>query len=189
MRLYNLSNACIATILTYLMATQILFAQKEDFEKISKNEYEVLNDFFDRFNTDVKIQVYHKTYFDKGWAIFFSDPDLRLIKSEVGIPMKVSHEALDSILTKDRLAEIRGRITISIPLRLKQSKVIKNIELVESFDDERNLDVLRVTEPIIVDDIAIFRTISLSEAPIYLMRKENGKWDVIYTFNEWLILE
>ncbi|WP_350285663.1 hypothetical protein [uncultured Croceitalea sp.] len=164
-------------------------AQKENNSKISRQEYKVLNDFFSNLNQGSKTRIYCKTFFDKGWVRYFNESGMTLIESEIGTPTTISFESLDSMLTKKRLSKIASQISISRPIKINQKKLNESIELVDKYDEEGYLNVRRISRPIILDDLAIFRMLSFDEAPIFIMKKEKDNWEVVYTFYDWLILE
>ncbi len=165
-------------------------AQKLDNDFISKKEYEVINNvIMDKDGS--KSYVYDTTYFDKDMAIFFEDENFHLITGNVGIPVTISDEDLKKVLNRGVRAKVRSKIFLSKPLALDPKKLNNNIVLSNSFDEPTDLShhVKRITEPIIVDDIAVFRMVGNLESAVYILKKEKTKWIVHYTFNTWLILE
>src|SRR5690606_16173066 len=149
------------------------------------------NDFYSLVDNDQPIEVYHRTYFDKGWAKYFMDIDSVLIEG-TGIGTSVNDEELKRILSNDIISDIRNEIINAIPIGINSRKLSDNIKLVKSFDSKQALKdkVVRITNPIIINnEIAVFRAIRLFEGPIFILQKKDNKWEVIYAINEWLIFE
>ena len=98
---------------------------------------------------------------------------------------------MDNILTEKRLSKIVNAITNAVPSDLDKNKLGDNIRLQKSFDSKTDLKnrVLRISKPIIVDDIAIFKKITLNVSTIQVMRRKQNRWEIIYTSNEYAILE
>lgn len=182
-------NRVLSSIFILVTGIIPLTAQKEEFEMISNAEYQLINEYFEHSNDNRKVNIYFRTYFDKAWVRYFQD--INVLFSDVGIPTIISDKQLDSTLTEDRLGKISNSILISLPLELKQRKLSNKINLVDSFDSPTDLKegVMRISKPIILGDIAVFRAISIDEAPIHIMSSKSGKWEIIYTSYDWLILE
>lgn len=164
------------------------FSQKESFEYLSTQDYELINDIFGE-SIKGKKYIYERTYFDKSWKRYFENTDL--IYANVGLPTLVSDSTLKTILTKEVLDEFRNGIIISIPLKLKKSRLKGNIVLTDSYDTKQAIEnrVRRISNPIIYGDIGVIRMLTINEAPIFIVQRKNDKWEIIYTFNDWLILE
>lgn len=159
-------------------------------KEISAEEYEVINAVFSE-DPKNSIYIYNKVYYDKDWAHYFEPDKFENITSNVGIPVTISDIELRDILSNEVLYAIHSSIYSSKPAKLSKNKLNKSINLTNSFDAPRDLKkgVQRITKPIIIGDIAVFRKIGYSEAPIYFLKKENENWEIIYTFYDWLILE
>jgi hypothetical protein len=117
-----------------------------------------------------------------------------LITGNVGIPTTISDEELKKLLPKDVLRKFYNGIYDLQSCKISKTKIkpkISNIHLVKSFDTRKDFkkDVIRISKPIIVNNLAIFRIISPNEAPIFFLKRENNEWKVIYVSYEWLILE
>jgi len=184
-----LSVSHVISVIIVLCMGLNSFSQYEENDIISDQEYEIIN-LFNAPDKGNKIFVYRRTYFDKGWKQYFVKSKMDRIYARVGIPTVVSNDALDSILTEELLEEIRFRITMSKPLELNKNKLNKGVKLVASFDKKSDLQkgVGRISEPIIINDIAVYRDLSYMEAPIFILQRKEGKWEIIYTFNDWLIM-
>jgi hypothetical protein len=186
----------VISVILINLFTCVILAQNSSFEEISDAEYEVINDFFDRGNDEINetVYIYYKTYSDKGWSIYFTYEDLNLITGNVGIPTAISDEELKKLLPKDVLRKFYNGIYDLQSCKISKTKIkpkISNIHLVKSFDTRKDFkkDVIRISKPIIVNDLAIFRVIRPNEAPIFFLKRENNEWKVIYASYEWLILE
>ncbi len=166
------------------------YAQSSARDSVSPLEYEVVNSLFSDGVTD-SVFIYNKTYYDKGWADYFNPQNFSRITSRVGIPTKISDSALRQILTDRILIKIKNNIYSSKPVAFKRKYLGNNIILENSFDEIKDLKkgIQRISQPIIIDNIAIFRKIGFSESPIFVLKKENDKWQIIYTFYDWLIIE
>lgn len=167
-----------------------VLSQAQNTEEISFEEYEVINTVFPE-DLEKSNYIYHRVYYDKGWASFFEPENFKNITSRVGIPVKITDEELRDILSDEVLKSINNCIMTLKPLKLNQDKLNKSISISNSFDEPGDLKkgVQRISKPIIIGDIAVFRKIGFSEAPIYILKKENEIWNIIYTFYDWLILE
>lgn len=159
-------------------------------EIISPEEYEIINTVFSD-NPNKPVYIYNKVFYDKGWANYFDPENFKNLTSKVGTPVTISDTELRDILTDEVLNSINNSIYSSKPVKLKKEKLNKSIGLTNSFDEPGDLKkgVQRISKPIIIGDIAVFRKIGFNEAPIYILKKENETWNIIYTFYEWLILE
>lgn len=182
-----------ATIISFLFLYFLggtVSTTAQNTKEISAEEYEVINAVFsdDPNNT---IYIYNKFYYDKGWAHYFKPGNFESISSNVGIPVTISDSELREILTDEILYSLYSNIYSSKPVKLSKDKLNKSIKLTDSFDAPRDLKqgVQRISKPIIIGDIAVFRKIGYSEAPIYFLKKDNASWKIIYTFYDWLILE
>lgn len=186
----------VISIILINLFTCITMAQNSSFQEISDDEYEVINAFFDRGNEKINatVHIYYKTYSDKGWSNYFTFEDLNFITGNVGIGSSISDDELKKLLTKDVLSKFYDGIYALQSCKISKTKIkskIRNIQLVKSFDTQEDYrkDVIRISKPIIVYDLAIFRIIRPNEAPIFFLKRENNKWKVIYVTYEWLILE
>lgn len=186
----------VISIILFNLFTCVILAQNSSFEEISDAEYEVINDFFDRGNDEINetVYIYYKTYSDKGWSIYFTYEDLNLITGNVGIPTTISDEELKKLLPKDVLRKFYNGIYALQSCKISKTKIkpkIRNIRLVKSFDTRKDFkkDVIRISKPIIVNDLAIFRIIHPNYAPIFILKREDNEWKVIYAAYEWLIIE
>jgi hypothetical protein len=177
----------VISLIIVLFSTANCYTQKYDIDFISKEEYNVINSVL----TNVNAYIYGITDFDKDIAIFFEDESLAQITRKVGIPVTISDNELRNILNKKIRKKIISKIYLSKPLELNSRKLNKNINLTDSYDKPKNLsnNVKRIIEPIIIDDVAIFRMIGYLESSVHILKKEEGKWLIKYTFNDWLILE
>lgn len=182
----------VISIILINLFTCITMAQNSSFQEISDDEYEVINAFFDRGNEKINatVHIYYKTYSDKGWSNYFTFEDLNFITGNVGIGSSISDEELKKLLTKDVLSKFYDGIYALQSCKISKTK-IRNIHLVKSFDNQKDYrkDVIRISKPIIVNDLAIFKIIRPNEASIFFLKRENNKWKVIYVTCEWLILE
>ena len=148
--------------------------------------YEIINAVFDSGETE----IYETTLFEKGWARYFED--YKEIFDRVGIPTSISNDKLKEILGKEKLRYINSSIYGLKPCRLSTKHLNGNINLSSNFDRKNSISrgVFRISKPIIVEDnIAILKTESINESPIYILQKKDGKWEIIYTFYDWYILE
>lgn len=175
-------------LLVFLQGAYSSLAQKA--EKISFEEYEVINAVLSE-NPNKTIYIYDRLIYDKGWADYFDPENFENLTSKVGIPVKITDSELRYILTDEVLKSINNSIMTLKPLKLHQDNLNKSISISNTFDEPGDLKkgVQRISKPIIIGDIAVFRKIGFSEAPIYILKKENEIWNIIYTFYDWLILE
>ena len=180
----------VISLIAALFSAAICYTQKYNNDFISKEEYNVINSVLTNA-IERNVYIYGTTDFDKDIAIFFEDETLTQITRRVGIPVTISDDELKNILNKKIRKVIISKIYSSKPLELNSRKLGKNINLTDSYDKPKNLsnNVKRIMEPIIIDDIAIFRIIGLLESSVHILKKEDGKWLIKYTFNDWLILE
>ncbi len=174
--------------LIFLLGAISSFAQNG--EKISAEEYEVINSVFSE-NPNNTTYIYEKVYYDKAWANYFDPDNFESITSNVGIPTTITDNELRDILNDKILFSINSRINSLKPIKINRGKLNKYVRLSRSFDEPGDLikGVQRISQPIIIGDIAVFRKIGFLEAPIYILKKENKSWKIIYTFYDWLILE
>jgi hypothetical protein len=184
------SHSIIFRFLLFYFLGGAVSSTAQNIKEISAEEYEVINAVFSEDSNNF-IYVYNKVYFDKGWANYFQSGNFESITSNVGIPVTISDIELREILTDEVLYSIHSSIYSSKPVKLRKDKLNKSINLTNSFDAPRDLKkgVQRISKPIIIGDIAVFRKIGYSEAPIYFLKKENENWKIVYTFYDWLILE
>ncbi len=184
------SQSIIFIFLLFYFLGGAVSSTAQNIKEISAEEYEVINAVF---SNDLKnpVYIYNKVYYDKGWADFFEPGNFKRITSNVGIPVTISDTELRDILSNEVLYSIHSSIFSTKPVKLSKNKLSKSIVLTDSFDAPRDLKkgVQRISNPIIIGDIAVFRKIGYSEAPIYILKKENDSWKIIYTFYDWLILE
>lgn len=179
----------INLVITFFCVTNC-YTQKYDNDFISNEEYDVINSVFTN-NNSYKANFYDTTDFDKDLIIYFEDEDLSLITRKVGIPVTISDKELKDILTSEIRSKIISKIYLSKPLKLNFRKLNRVIFPKKSYDTPQDLsnNVYRIMEPIIIDDVAIFRKIGRNESSVYILKKENKKWNIKYTFNDWQILE
>lgn len=165
-------------------------SQAQNSDRITDEEYAIINTVF-LDNPNDTIFIYNKIFSDKGWANYFDPKNFESLTSKVGIPTTISDTELRDILTDDVLFSIYESIYSSKPLNLSNEKLNKPIFLTTSFDKPLDLKkgVQRISKPILIGDIAVFRKIGFSEAPIHILKKKNNEWKIIYTFYDWLILE
>ena len=184
------SKFLLVLFMNFAVPISFALAQSESADFITDSEYEIINMFIED-SRDNKLLIYHRTYFDKGWAEYFLQSNRELIYSSVGLPVRISDEELDAILTKSVLSTVRNEIYNLKPLAIDKAKLKKGVRLVKTFDRPSDLrdGVLRIAKPIIVNDIAIYHRIGYNEAPIHILRKHENGWEVVYTFYDWLILE
>ena len=153
---------------------------------LSIEEYEVINAYYTNENQILK--VYYKTQFDKGWSTYFNENDnLDLITKNRGLGTNVTDEELAKILSYEKRMNISSEIMNLKPIKLIQKK-IKGITLVKSFDNPYDKNVVRISKPIIIDDLAVFRSTESLGSSINIMQRKSNKWELIYTICEWLIL-
>ena len=172
-----------------ILCSAIGFSQKESFEYLSTEDYQLINDIFGQSAKGNKKYVYHRTYFDKSWKRYFENTNL--IYDNVGLPAKVSDSSLKSMLTAEAIDKFHNEIVNSVPLKLKKSKLREDIVLTKEYDTKQALAnrVRRISKPIISGDLGIIRMLTYNEAPIFIVQKKNNKWHVIYTFYDWSILD
>lgn len=158
-------------------------------DKLSKSEYFLINDFFSGQRIDgTDVTIYYKTHIDKEWIKYFEKSNLEMITKNVGIPVTISDKELGSVLTKEILTKISHAILISKPIKLDKSYLNNNVKLKRSRKNKK-MHVLRISKPIIIDNLAVFSKMSDDEIPIYIMKKLENKWQIIYTFYDRLVLE
>jgi len=75
-----------------------IHCQKSGLQKLSAEQYKVINDLFGQSSKNKKLLLYNKTDFDRSWGYFFQNTDL--IYSEKGIITSVSDSTLKTLLTK-----------------------------------------------------------------------------------------
>ncbi len=171
-RIYAILTSTII-VLFYSCAT----SQTVD-KSLTSLEYEIINDFFSSPNGISAVTINHKTYEDKDWASLFNHENITELS---GNPSYVSDEEIMKILNDKVLDSIKSKILLSKPVRLENDR-LNNVKLSNSVD-------YSISAPIIINDIAIFRKKSDLEVPIYILKFNNGNWEIIYTFYEKLILE
>src|SRR5699024_9736229 len=107
--LQKLKVICFVTVLFIGHLTVV--AQDEQYDHLSSEDYQLINDFYSLGDSDQPIKIYYRTYFDKGWTHFFTDIDA-VLKQGGGLGITVSDEELKEILTSNILREIRNEINI-----------------------------------------------------------------------------
>lgn len=177
----------IVTFISSIITTAS--AQQGNHSFITEEEYKIINAIF-TFHSKEKILVYKDTYFDKGWVLYFNPQNFPLITERVGIPTIISDAELKELLTDNVLSEIRNNIYAMKPISLDKKNLMKSIKLVNFCNGSLGVkkDVVRISKPIIINNIAVFRRIGANEAPIFILRKYNDTWKIVYTFYDWLIL-
>lgn len=190
--IYSFNDYVIEHIHHKIISKKSKENQAIDNYEISDEQYDIINSVYT--GDKGKKPVYYRTYYDKGWSRFFyKDKDfcIDFTNQNIGLGTDINMTAgkMDSILTPEKRKKITNEINISKPLELEQSK-LKGIKLTKEFDSGKALKqgVVRITNPIIVGNIAVFKRISTNESPIHFLKKENGKWRIIYTFHDWLYL-
>src|SRR5690606_3822181 len=135
-KLQKVKVSCFITILIIGLSTVV--AQNEQYDRLTSEDYQLINDFYSLVDNDQPIEVYHRTYFDKGWAKYFMDID-SVLKEGTGIGTSVNDEELKRILSNDIISDIRNEIINAIPIGINSRKLSDNIKLVKSFDSKQAL--------------------------------------------------
>ena len=151
MKYINLQTLKVLWLITVLfIGHSTVIAQDEQYDHLSSEDYQLINDFYSLREGDQPKKIYYRTYFDKGWTGFFTDIDA-VLKQGGGLGTTVSDEELKQILTGNILRKIRNEIDIAIPLQLNSRKLSDKIELVKSFDSKQALKdgVVRITNPVL----------------------------------------
>lgn len=154
----------------------------------NEKTYEVLNDIFGSGLGEARI--YETTLFGKGWANYFEDYEK--IFGRVGIPTSITDAEFKEILDEEAMRKINSAILAIRPCKLSSKSLNDKINLSEKFDSPKAIakGTFRVSQPIFVgNDIAILKKESIYEAPIFILQKANNRWEIIYTFYDWVILE
>jgi hypothetical protein len=179
------------SIIKYILFISFIISYSQENKErfLMENEYSFLNDIFSNESSS-KILLYNKTYFDKEWIRYFSRAGLKSIKDNVGLGTSIKDNELDSLLKDEVLFKIRNSIISSKPIKLKKSKLIDKIKLVKSFDEDMDIKtgVLRISRPIIIGDIAVIKLIQFSSSNNHIYVFRENKWDLVYSFYDWLIL-
>lgn len=150
--------------------------------------YEVVKDIFGSGAGEARI--YETTLFGKGWATYFEN--YCEIFDRVGIPTTISDAELKKILGKEEMRDIYSSILDLRPCKLFSEHLNENINLAEKFDTPKALSqgVFRISQPIFVDEkLAVLKKEGISESAIFILEKRNDRWEIIYTFYDWYVLE
>lgn len=179
----------IRLIITFISTINI-YGQNNTDDFLSIEDYDLINSVITD-DIDHKVVIYEKTFFDKDLIIFFDENDLNLITKKVGIPVTISDDELRNILTDEVRNQIISKIVLSKPLKLDAKKLNEIVVLSKRYDTSIKLanNVYRITKPIIIDDIAIFRRVKKNESSVHILKREDNKWVIKYTFNSWQILQ
>mgnify|MGYP000285976916 CR=1 FL=1 len=121
--------------------------------------------------------MYNTTDFNKDLIVYFENEHLDLITRKIGIPVTISNEELKNMLTREIRSEMISKIYLSIPLKLNFRKLSRVILPKKSYDTPQNLstNVYRIMEPIIINDIAIFRKMKRIESSVHTLKKMGYK--------------
>lgn len=159
---------------------------------LTNEEYKIINEIFEtEINniSDNTIYIYEKTIFDKGWSHYFED--IKEIFKNVGVPTKISDQALKMKLDQQILSSLHSAILKLKPYQLSQKKVNNSIKLTSDFDTAKSLSrgVFRISKPIIIENkFAVLKKVSINESPIFILEKIGGEWEIIYTFYDWYVM-
>lgn len=138
--------------------------------------HNVINDMYG----NRQFKLYYKTVEEPQWDQLIN---FDTIFSRVGLPTRISDADLEKILNDDDLENIRILIRKSKP-SIINGDMLDGVQLLK----RKNRDVVQISTPIVYGNIAFLRRISENEVPIYILKKENGTWDFLYTFYQKLIL-
>lgn len=185
-RAKNAHKLMIIVILIFWLNSYSQNVNADEGLSISSEEYEVLNAYYKDENSILKI--YHKTQFDKGWSIYFYENDnINFITKNRGLGSYITNEELARLFSQEKCTYISSKIMSLKPIKLNQKK-ITGANLVKSFDNPNDDNVIRISKPIIIDDLAVFRATESLCSNINVLQRKNNRWEHIYTINEWLIL-
>lgn len=171
-------------ITSFLLLFTVFFSTKAQ-AQMTDEEYAVINAIYYHRN------LYHTTLFNKGWAHYFEDIDNIVVDGYTGFPTWVTDKELRKKLDDEILNDIYSEIKDLKPVRLSQKKLEPDIHLMRHFDTKKALKkgVIRISKPIIIDGrIAVIKQEGIHISNIYIIEKKEGKWKIIYTFYDWLII-
>ncbi|GAA4274953.1 hypothetical protein GCM10022258_42490 [Aquimarina gracilis] len=153
---------------------------------ISNEHYEVYNSLYN-YPYDIKPKIYQRTFFDSSWSLYFDPRVFEYAKKNSGLASKISYENLRETLNDDMLLKIKRKIIYTKKAIKLDTKRFKNVKLVSHFDRFQDLnDVYRLSKPVIVDNISVFRTLNPHNSSIYIFFKEEGKWNLAYEIVLWV---
>ena len=150
---------------------------KSQVNSTHKKEYDIINA---HFNKGDDLILYHKSVENASWIKLIN---IDSITDRVGIPTFIEDEELRKLLTEKVLSEVRTTIHNSTPLMFSKTE-LPNLKL-SATNDSKNI---KISKPVIVGNLAFLRRIDDLEIPIYIYKYDQGKWHIIYTFYEKLIL-
>jgi len=182
----------VISIVLLLITNSVLFGQRPEDFIMSDAEYEVINSVFSRESEPISkkqiTKLYFRTDFDKGWLIYFNTKNRHLMYDKRAILGLMSDEEIETLLTDKVIRVFSKSIIDLVPYELESSK-LNYPHLTKSFDGAKDLrkKVFRISKPIIVDDLAIMRYITLTSSTVFILQKIK-KWEIVYSFDEWYIM-
>ncbi|AKA36538.1 hypothetical protein VC82_2994 [Flagellimonas lutaonensis] len=179
----------IKVLVFVCLANNSITGQNLRENRLTDIQQEVLNQVFAPQHN--KVFIYNTTDFDKGWSIYFEKDDLSLITQKVGFPTKITDGELLEILKPNVIKQIWHEILHLKPYSLEKNRFNPKIILTKSYDKPVDLKrgVIKISAPIIIGDIAVYREIGAQKSPIFILQKAKQQWEVIYTFYHWNIIE
>ncbi|MGB5316347.1 MAG: hypothetical protein WBN56_10120 [Robiginitalea sp.] len=140
--------------------------------EITPEEYEVINDFFERAHRP----LYHHTV-NSDLSPTFSDYDSIALRKRY--PERTRDHVLENLLRPETLQEIQEKSDQGEELYF-QGQYLRHIQVTGK---KRN--ALTISRPIVLDSIAIIRQMGDNNNPVFILKKESdGHWGLRYTFFE-----
>ena len=170
------------------MFIHITFGQDIEFEKLTNDEYEIINSLYGSNN---KIKMFHTTNPDKAWLNYFQEDENSLIKkNELGLGTVISYEELKTLFDKAFEDKISSERIFHLPIKLKANK-LNGAKLVKCLPcDDNYLQTIIINKPIVVNSsLAILRKIGYNEDVIHILEKKGDSWEIIYNIWERVVLE
>ncbi|CAM1360113.1 hypothetical protein TOREUM_20242 [Tenacibaculum litoreum] len=150
-------------------------------QELYKEEYKIINTFFTKGIKD-NIYLHKKFFIDTKIARYFNSKNIDSIIESRGIPSYISEDTLKVLLNKKVREEFHTLILSSKKIKIDKNRILsENLKLT-------NKKEYLISLPLIIDDLAIFCKQSKFETPVFIMQKKKGKWKIIYTFYDKLIL-
>jgi hypothetical protein len=138
--------------------------------EITPEEYQVINDFFQRAHRP----LYHRTI-HSDLSSTFSDYDSIALRKRY--PQRTRDYVLENLLKPETLRQIQEKSEQDGELYFEE-QYLNHIQLTGK---KRNS--LIISRPIVLDSIAIIRQTGATNKPVFVLKKEpDGHWDLRYTF-------